>query len=365
LEENDVMQLAHAAIVALVVTVAGAWGSLAAGAGFQDPLAVAAQPSPLASRSLLLGVARAGSRLVAVGQRGHVVHSDDAGVTWKQANVPVSSDLTAVFFVTDRKGWAVGHDGVVLATSDGGLNWTLQLDGGRANERLVEHMRHRVAEAPGSAEMKQLLEDAQRYQAQGADKPFLGVWFADENNGYVVGAYNLIFRTSDGGRNWEPWFDRTDNPKLLNLYAIGPAGADLYVVGESGLVLKLDPKLQRWRARPTPYKGSYFGVLGNGAAVWAFGLRGTVYRTDDGGETWNPVQAGLPAAIVAGTTLPNGALILADAGGRVAVSDDAGRNFTVVPLKQAMPLAGIADAGNGRLALVGPRGAAVADLAAR
>ena len=108
--------------------------SLAAGAGFQDPLAVPAQPSALASRSLLQGVARAGQRLVAVGQRGHIVHSSDGGGTWQQAKVPVSSDLTAVFFASERKGWAVGHDGVILHTTDGGLSWTLQFDG-RARER--------------------------------------------------------------------------------------------------------------------------------------------------------------------------------------------------------------------------------------
>ena len=199
--------------------------AVAASAGaFVDPLDTPAQVSPLASKTLLQAVARAGTRLVAVGQRGHIVVSTDNGATWTQAKVPVSSDLTAVYFVNERKGWAVGHDGVVLVTADGGDTWTLQLDGPRANERLVEHLQKRVTETPNSAELKQLLDDAKRYKEQGADKPFLDVWFADENTGYVVGAYNLIFRTGDGGKNWQPWFDRTDNPKLLNLYAIRAGG---------------------------------------------------------------------------------------------------------------------------------------------
>jgi photosystem II stability/assembly factor-like uncharacterized protein len=359
------MKVVRTAIVAFAAASAYGWISQAASAGFQDPLAVSAQSSSLASRSLLLGVARAGQRLVAVGQRGHIVYSTDAGTTWKQANVPVSSDLTAVFFVNDQKGWAVGHDGVILNTSDGGINWTLQLDGRGANERLVEHMQERANQNPQAADMKQLLREARRYKEQGPDKPFLDVWFADENNGYVVGAYNLIFRTSDGGRNWEPLFDRTDNPKLLNLYAIGPAAGGLYVVGESGLVLQFDPQSQRFEARPTPYKGSFFGVVGNRASVVAFGLRGNVYRSDDGGKSWNKVETGLPATVVAGTTLSNGSVLLADVGGRVAMGDAAARDFRVVPLKQTMPLAGVADAGNGRLAMVGQRGVAVIDLAAR
>ena len=80
-----------------------------------------------------------GSRGPAIARRGRPARtrarsSNDGGATWQQSKVPVSSDLTAVYFVNDRKGWAVGHDGVILATSDGGAPWTLQLDGVRANE---------------------------------------------------------------------------------------------------------------------------------------------------------------------------------------------------------------------------------------
>src|SRR5262249_27260926 len=163
----------------------------------------------------------------------------------KQSPVPVSSDLTAVHFATDRKGWAVGHDGVILHTEDGGLTWTLQLDGLRANESLVQSLQQPRPPLPAS-EQQRLLEEAKRYKELASDKPFLDVWFADENNGYAVGAYNLIFKTADGGKNWEPWFDRTENPKLFNLYSIRPAGGGLYIAGEGGLVLKLDADLQRF-----------------------------------------------------------------------------------------------------------------------
>ncbi len=360
------MKAMRMAMAALGAALACGQISLAASAGFQDPLSVPAQQSALASRSLLQGIARAGPRLVAVGQRGHILYSTDTGTSWKQADVPVSSDLTAVFFVNDLKGWAVGHDGVILHSADGGLTWTLQLDGRIANERLVGHMESRVEAQPQSTETKQLLEEAKRYKEQGADKPFLDVWFADENTGYVVGAYNLIYRTRDGGKNWEPWFDQTDNPKLLNLYAIRPAAGGLFIAGEGGLVLKLDPDAQRFKALPTPYTGSYFGVVGDQSAVLVFGLRGNVYRSDDGGKTWIKVETGLPATIVGGLSTANGSILLADVGGRIAASTDGGRTFTAVKLPSTTPIASIADAGNGRLARVGPRGvAAVVELPPR
>ena len=63
--------------------------------------------------------------------------STDGGATWKQSAVPVSSDLTAVYFVDENRGWTVGHDGVVLHTDDGGDAWRLQLDGRKVNELLL------------------------------------------------------------------------------------------------------------------------------------------------------------------------------------------------------------------------------------
>jgi photosystem II stability/assembly factor-like uncharacterized protein len=359
------MKVSRSALAALAVVPLLLQSPLTADAGFVDPLDVPAQQSALAARSLLQGVARAGSRLVAVGQRGHIVYSIDDGATWHQASAPVSSDLTAVFFVNDQKGWAVGHDAIILHTADSGLTWTTQLDGRRANERLVQYMQERVDASPQAADKKELLEEAKRYKEQGADKPFLDVWFADENNGYAVGAYNLIFHTRDGGKNWEAWFDQTDNPKLLNLYGIGPAAGGLYIAGEGGLALKLDPEAQRFKALVTPYNGSYFGVVGDKVVVLLFGLRGNAFRSDDAGKTWAKVDTGLPATIVAGLTTGTDAIVVGDVGGRVAISTDSARTFKAAPLSISRPLAGMADAGNGRLAVVGPQGVTVADLATR
>ncbi|HEY7944284.1 MAG TPA: YCF48-related protein [Casimicrobiaceae bacterium] len=353
--------VASACAAALVASLAAP----ATAAAFVDVLDTPAQASPLASRSLLQSVAKAGNRLIAVGQRGHIVVSDDGGTTWKQASVPVSSDLTAVFFADAEHGWAVGHDGVVLHSDDGGERWQLQLNGRQANDLLLAAMQHRARADPGSAAAKALLAEAQRYKEQGADKPFLDVWFADTANGYIVGAYNLIFHTVDGGKNWQPWFDRTDNPKFFNLYAIRPVCGELYIAGEGGLILKLDDTARRFRALTVPYDGSFFGIAAAGTAVVAFGLRGTVYRSDDAGATWAKADAGLPATVVGATRMADGALLLADMGGRLAKTADGGRSFRTLVQKQPVPVTGLAEIGDGKLVLVGPRGAIVVESNAR
>jgi len=66
-------------------------------ASFTEVLDTPVLQSPLL-RSLRQGVTRAGDRIVAVGRRGHIVISSAGGAIWKQSPVPVSSDLTAVYW---------------------------------------------------------------------------------------------------------------------------------------------------------------------------------------------------------------------------------------------------------------------------
>ncbi|MFU0418243.1 WD40/YVTN/BNR-like repeat-containing protein, partial [Acinetobacter baumannii] len=76
---------------------------------------------------MLLDATRAGKRVVAVGEHGIVLLSDDEGKTYRQARtVPVSATLSAVSFADEKHGWAVGQWGVILATSDGGETWVKQ-----------------------------------------------------------------------------------------------------------------------------------------------------------------------------------------------------------------------------------------------
>ena len=86
----------------------------------------------------MLAITRAGARLVAVGERGSILLSDDSGVSWRQAKVPVSVTLTAVQFPNAKAGWAVGHLGVVLHSADGGETWAKQLDGREAASLVLE-----------------------------------------------------------------------------------------------------------------------------------------------------------------------------------------------------------------------------------
>lgn len=330
---------------------------------FADPLDQAARPSPLASRNLLLSVARAGDRVIAVGQRGHIVYSDDRGVSWEQAVVPVSSDLTAVWFASARAGWAVGHDGVILHSADGGKTWAKQLDGHQANALMVADLERKVASSGKYSERaKALLAEATRYRDEGPDKPFLDVWFSDEKNGFAVGAYNLIFRTSDGGVHWESWFDRTDNPDFHHLNAIRGAGGEVYVVGERGRVLWLDTSVGRFVARPTPYAGSFFALAATSGYVTAFGMRGNAFRSGDKGLTWKKVDINGESDFTAACALEDGRIVAVSQAGQVMVSRDHGLSFDTEKGIEPMVFAAVSGAGGDRVAVAGIQGVRIQRL---
>ncbi len=317
-------------------------------APLRDVLDTPARPSPLAASALVNGLARAGDRVIAVGQRGHVLWSDDHGQRWQQAAVPVASDLVALTFPTSTHGWAVGHDGVVLASRDQGATWQRQLDGRTLGDVLVKHYTR-------TGDVKWLAE-AQRFAAQGAENPLLDVWFDDARNGIAVGAFGLVLRTIDGGASWEPLLHATDNPKALHLYAVRRVGADLYIAGEQGLLLKLDTGSGRFVALAIPYAGTLFGVLGNERVVLAYGLRGNVVRSTDRGRTWQAVSAGVPVGLTAGTLDARGRIVLVSQAGHVLVSADDGATFAPLKTARAQPAAAVTHTAAGTLVLGGPRG---------
>jgi photosystem II stability/assembly factor-like uncharacterized protein len=349
--------IAASALCAVVVA--------AADTGWRDVLATPAVKSSLAARTLVNGLARAGERVVAVGQRGHVLLSDDLGASWRQAAVPVSSDLVAVVFPTATQGWAVGHDGVVLRSQDAGATWTRVLDGRMAGDAMVEYYQREAAAAADSKRAAALLEEAKRFAAQGAENPFLDVGFENEKTGYLVGAFGLALRTTDGGASWQPLLHATDNPKALHLYAVRAVAGDVYLCGEQGLLLKLDRQGAnggQFRAIELPYKGTLFGVTGNQRAVVVHGLRGTVLRSADAGRSWQPVNTGLQVGLTGSSVDAEGRIVIVSQAGHVLVSRDDGASFALAKIDKPTPAAAVAIVGKSALVVGGPRGVAAQTL---
>lgn len=314
--------------------------------------AVLTQPALITPKALgaaMLGVTRAGQRLVAVGERGTVLLSDDHGTRWRQASVPVQAALTSVRFVDEHRGWAAGHLGTILRTDDGGQRWHKQLDGIAAAALVLK-----AAQDSGDAKA---VSAAQRLVDEGADKPFLDLAFIDAQRGFAVGAYGLMFATRDGGAHWAALTPRLPNPRSLHLYGVHAAGDTLVVVGEQGLLLRSTDGGASFSAPPSPYKGSFFGLLHTpGGALVAHGLRGSAWRSVDNGLRWDKLDSGTPATLGAGCVLPQGGFVLISQSGELLLAASDAAPLRRLPAREPVPVAAAATAADGALVMAGLRG---------
>ncbi|WP_026096585.1 YCF48-related protein [Ideonella sp. B508-1] len=341
----------RAVVTGLLLAVSGMTGALAAPmppAALRSP----AVQTPRALRAVTLAVARAGSRLVAVGERGTVLWSDDGGRQWHQAQVPVQSTLTAVRFADARVGWAVGHLGVVLRTEDGGQHWTRQLDGIQLAQTLL-------AAATDEASR----HAAERLVQEGADKPFFDLAVLDGQQAVVVGAYGLALVTRDGGAHWAPLPLAAVNPRGLHLYGVQLQGPRWVIVGEQGLVLRSEDGGASFSALASPYKGSFFGLLGSPeGTLLAYGLRGSAFRSDDAGSHWSRVKIDTPVTLQAGLVAQDGSLLLLAQNGELFRSRDQGESFDSLQMPAGpLPAAGLGQAPDGAWILASLRGVRRAD----
>jgi photosystem II stability/assembly factor-like uncharacterized protein len=314
--------------------------SVAAGASAQLPdlLELPAQSNATALNKLVLDITSAGDRLVAVGEYGNILYSDDQGISWRQAQVPVQVTLTAVHFPSAHKGWAVGHDGVILHSEDAGETWHKQLDGWQTGHilragaqvwlRRVEAQLEALQGSDDEALLLQLdaaemaLDEAEREIELGPNRPLLDVWFADEQHGYAIGAFNYFFVTTDGGRTWQDGSARVPNPEVLHLYSIHPiAEQTLLMAGEFGLLLRSRDGGASWEQLELDYPGSLFTVTGGYGDAWVAGLRGNVFYSADDGDSWRHVELDTEASLLGGCALSRQRAVFVGLGGSMVEVD--------------------------------------------
>lgn len=298
---------------------------------FIDPLDQPARMISNASSEPLQAVIHTGVRFVAVGMRGVVVVSDDDGESWRQIEVPVSTDLLTVQFIDAKHGWIAGDSGVVLRTVDGGDTWERLVDGRILLQQVVAQYQQNVS--AGDPDAAGYLEEIQANFQAGPEAPLLGIWFENARDGFAVSTFGMLFATQDGGATWQSWMERVDDGRRLHYYSINGIAGDIYLTAEQGAVFRLDRQQQRFVALDTGYQGGLFGITGDANTLVAFGLQGRVYVSSNRGDSWLAIQPPLGGGINAGLITGTGELLLATQDGRVL----AGQLGAVAPL-ESLPL---------------------------
>lgn len=306
-------------------------------------LAASSQIMPLAETSLLLDGQAIGDKLIVVGERGHILISEDQGVSWQQQEVPTRATLTSVFFVDQTNGWAAGHDSIILRTHDGGRQW------------------------------QEIYADPED------ERPILDLWFRDLEHGYAVGAYGLFLTTENGGESWESFdFDpatlivddadtdadwpeeQEEKPWGIDFHLnhmTATANGRVFIAAEAGNLYRSDDGCRSWLSLPSPYAGSFYGTLPlTQRNLLAFGLRGNLFRSVDAGGSWIEINSGTQATLNDGIRLRDGRIVLAGLAGALLISSDEGESFVLHPQANRSGIAKVLQAGDGALILLGEHG---------
>ncbi|MFZ6845036.1 WD40/YVTN/BNR-like repeat-containing protein [Undibacterium sp. RuTC16W] len=256
-----------------------------------------------AQTAMILASATAGERLVAVGERGVIMLSDDAGQSFRQAkSVPISATLTSVHFIDAKNGWVAGHWGAILKTADAGETWQLQ----RSDVKV--------------------------------DQPIFSIYFQDGQTGWAVGLWSLILKTTDGGISWHSValpLPSGESKADRNLYSIFPDNqGGLAITAERGAILRSADKGESWIYTDTAYRGSLWAgkVLRDG--TWLVGgLRGTILRSTDHGKTWQSSQTGSKSSITGILQEGTGIITAYGLDGVLLTSKDGGATFSTTQRK--------------------------------
>lgn len=355
------------AALCLLVAAASAHGD------WVDPAGAPSELMPKAEQSLLLdAIALDSGRIIAVGERGHVLLSDDDGGSWRQVVAPTRSTLTAVA-ASDTTVVVVGHDGVILHSTDAGETW------------------RRVREEPYSPD---------NVTSDSNGSPLLDVLFLDANRVLAVGAYRLMLTSADGGATWaaapmtlaededapapaddesadrasahetevsdpllfsedELMLDDEIDPHLNAIVRTAPD--ELLLAGERGMLFRSNDDGMSWRRLDLPYGGSMFGALSlGGPRIAVFGLRGRAFESGDSGDTWNEIDTGTQATLFDGDVGADGTIVLVGAQGvmlRRAPDEDAFRASVFTTDAGETPTSSaVLPLGRGELLLFGDRG---------
>ncbi len=295
----------------------------------------------------------------------HILASDDRAALVEGASLSADdraddTRLYDVAFVDLLHGWAVGDNGTIWHTDDGGQRWTPQASGYRGSLTSISFVNSQVGWVAGGTAFPYLHDGAgvvlsthdggQTWQREPTLLPALRkIRFLNERHGWAAGCSSAmfpggVFTSSDGGRSWQPP-DGGGSAGWNGGDFLDPRGGVL--VGDLGAVMAVrDGELVRARIDGVALQNIRAVQLLPPAYGWLVGDGGLVASTADRGRTWQPPLGPLPIGsdqfdFAAVAVRGSQSWIAGSPGSRVFHSSDAGRTWTAQTTGITTPITAI------------------------
>ena len=234
----------------------------------------------------------------AVGTDGTILHTEDGGRSWEPQSSGTTVHLSSVAFATPQSGWAVGEKGTILHTEDAGATWKPQSSGTREHLSSVAFATSQSGWAVGPGIILHTEDGGGTWKTQsgGSNASLRSVSFVTPQSGWAVGDGGIILHTKDGGGAWTGPSDMVLTSSLSSVtFATRQSG---WAVGLMGTILHTEDGGGTWKTQTDGSDASLRSVsFVRPQSGWVVGDGGTILYTRDGGGTWKEQQSGTTAQL--------------------------------------------------------------------
>lgn len=232
---------------------------------------------------------------------GSIIKTNDGGKSWNIQVDGTCPGLKSVYFIDDLNGWAAGGEGKILITKDGGVNWAVKTININIGFTEIFFINTQLGWLVGSDEAIYSTSDGGEnwIQQRIGDKFGLqSVWFIDSLNGWAIGNFygfsenGIILKTTNAGVIWE---EQLITPYEINVWTIKFNGKENgWISCSKGSIYKTSDGGNNWELISTETQNTItsfeFVDATNG---WAVGYLQTFLFSNNSGKTWesfNPLK---------------------------------------------------------------------------
>jgi photosystem II stability/assembly factor-like uncharacterized protein len=220
---------------------------------------------------------------IAVGSNGTIIKTSDGGCCWDIKNSGTDEWLRDVFFVDDQNGWVAGNNGIILRTTDGGETWIIQNSNPTYTLYSIHFLNITTGWAVGTfGKILKTTDGGSNWITTSfGSNVFSSVFFADESNGWICGWFGSILKTTNGGSSWTP----VAVSAIDNFYSLSFSDNLTGVAVGTGYIARTSDGGATWDlVQNAPSLNSVY-LLSSGKG-WAVGLGRAYAYTDNGGLSW-------------------------------------------------------------------------------
>ncbi len=143
-----------------------------------------------------------------VGTNGIILRTSNSGINWNKIDAGIGNDFNSVFLISSSSLYIAGENGALISTDNGGVLWNYLFSNTTVDLNSVYFIDSQTGWAAGDSGIIIKTSNAGfnwMFLNSGTNIKLKSVHFANSHDGWVAG-YGGIFYSSNGGNNWMPQF---------------------------------------------------------------------------------------------------------------------------------------------------------------